>query len=205
MSQLKTAAVSASDPNPGAPPIASMNIPWRLIEATLAHLSDDADEQEMRWANVLGAAGLREAVRFIRGHLQSLGDWKLTPEEAHDYSGYSVRHLRRLVENCGTERKPVYRLGDLPIVPGHTPRLPKDLGRQRTIADVDESAAGHRTMSEWQETEPVVSSAAAPHRPGSGRGSRSETSRGSRSEIEARALALARASSRKTSGPAAAA
>ena len=165
-----------------------------LIEVVLAQLVAVADEQEVEFGNLLGAKGIRYAIEFLRRHMNSMAGLLLDPAAAGAYCGYSLRHIRRVAQNYGTPKRPLYRLGELPISPGHTPRLPAALGRpESTGAGVEHAASTGRDEARQPDDGSAAGSAPRAKRTSTPM-PKSATRNSPMPDIELRAIARARAS-----------
>lgn len=121
-----------------------MNASIRLLEFLLNFVLADARRQRVRYGNSHVADGMCVAVETIRDLWDWLADQEISATEAKAFSGYSLKQLRRSARNLGTEGRPRFRLGDLPIKPAYAPRLPSlDLSRfvlGALMADVETPA-----------------------------------------------------------------
>ncbi len=94
------------------------------VLATLTALREQADKMMNPLHPEFVAAGMRYAIDEIERTLTGGRDRLVGPGEASRISGYSKRQLRRFVAkgrltNHGRWRSPRYRVGELPLKPGH--------------------------------------------------------------------------------------
>lgn len=83
-----------------------------------------ASTQRDTWENAPGAAALEKCASDLEEALQGHDGPLLTLKEAAEWSGYSARHLQRLVKqgklaNHGRKHAPRFRRCELPKKPGH--------------------------------------------------------------------------------------
>jgi hypothetical protein len=94
------------------------------VLATLTALREQAGKMVNPLHPEFVAAGMRYAIDEVERALTGGRDRLVGPGEASKISGYSKRQLRRLVikgrlTNYGRWRSPLYRVGELPLKPGH--------------------------------------------------------------------------------------